>query len=351
MPLEQLRPAHYALCASLDDVVLNTPWGSSGTWAERSLVSTFHQEVRSGERFFDVLRQMCDNPGKFLPVIKLMYLCMSLGFHRPVPPVAAAASATSTGLREETYARHRPPAARRPTRILRRTTKGVDAPYRPARVSRAALGRRERAAWASSRGLFLWFSIGLNAASDDVYRASAGRPPHAHADHHAHADRRAAAGADAAAAARADGARPAARSSSSRRSTRVSSRCSARRPSRSCGSPVAACSPRAAPRSQPSFKPLLDRIGLALEGGAGLGAGDRLYRRSADPHHCLPVEFPALDGAREAASAIIAASIGDASRLSRGGQGGCRPDRAQLHAGGPRTQPAHRNRAAIGRAL
>jgi type VI secretion system protein ImpK len=80
IPLEQLRPAHYALCASLDDVVLNTPWGSSGNWSERSLVSTFHQEVRSGERFFDVLRQMSDNPGKYLPVIKLMYLCMSLGF-------------------------------------------------------------------------------------------------------------------------------------------------------------------------------------------------------------------------------------------------------------------------------
>ena len=53
VPMEQLRPAHYALCASLDDVVLNTPWGSSGAWAARSLVSTFHQEVRSGERFFD----------------------------------------------------------------------------------------------------------------------------------------------------------------------------------------------------------------------------------------------------------------------------------------------------------
>ena len=80
IPAEQFRPAHYALCASLDDVVLNTPWGSSGTWSERSLVSTFHQEVRSGARFFDVLRQMSDNPGKYLPVIKLMYLCMSLGF-------------------------------------------------------------------------------------------------------------------------------------------------------------------------------------------------------------------------------------------------------------------------------
>ena len=78
--LDLLRPAHYALCASLDDVVLNTPWGSTGIWDARSLVSTFHQEVRSGERFFDLLAQMRQNPGKFLPVVELMYLCMSLGF-------------------------------------------------------------------------------------------------------------------------------------------------------------------------------------------------------------------------------------------------------------------------------
>jgi type VI secretion system protein ImpK len=55
VPIEQLRPAHYALCASLDDVVQATPWGSQGTWASHSLLSTFHQEVRGGDRFFDVL--------------------------------------------------------------------------------------------------------------------------------------------------------------------------------------------------------------------------------------------------------------------------------------------------------
>ena len=80
VPLDQLRPAHYALCASLDDVVLNTPWGSGGGWAARSLVSTFHQEVRSGERFFDLLDQLKPNPGTFLPVLELIYLCLSLGF-------------------------------------------------------------------------------------------------------------------------------------------------------------------------------------------------------------------------------------------------------------------------------
>ena len=32
--MELLRPAHYALCASIDDVVLNTPWGAASGWAE-----------------------------------------------------------------------------------------------------------------------------------------------------------------------------------------------------------------------------------------------------------------------------------------------------------------------------
>src|SRR5260370_20352603 len=77
---ELLAPAHYALCASIDDVVLNTPWGSTGVWDANSLVSSFHKEVRSGERFFQLLGQMRQNPGLFLPVIELMYLCMSLGF-------------------------------------------------------------------------------------------------------------------------------------------------------------------------------------------------------------------------------------------------------------------------------
>ena len=103
VPLEQLRPAHYALCASLDDIVLNTPWGSSGTWSQRSLVSTFHQEVRSGERFFDVLKQMCANPGRFLPVIELMYICMSLGFIGQYR-LSRRGVGEINRIREETYA-------------------------------------------------------------------------------------------------------------------------------------------------------------------------------------------------------------------------------------------------------
>jgi type VI secretion system protein ImpK len=133
IPMDQLRPAHYALCASLDDVVLATPWGSQGAWAQRSLVSTFHQEVRSGERFFDVLSQLRQNPGGFLPVLELMYFCLSLGYmgrYRLSP----RGPAEIDKIREDTYAviRRQRPAGEAG---LSPHWQGVAAPYRAKRFS------------------------------------------------------------------------------------------------------------------------------------------------------------------------------------------------------------------------
>lgn len=174
VPLEQLRPAHYALCASLDDIVLSTPWGSSGTWGQRSLVSTFHQEVRSGERFFDVLKQMSDNPGRFLPVIELMYICMSLGFMGRYR-LSRRGVGDISRIREETYAviaRQRKAAEP----ALAPHTKGVNAPYRPARFV-VPLWVAAAAGLGIIGALFLWFSISLNAESDTIYARLQGAPP------------------------------------------------------------------------------------------------------------------------------------------------------------------------------
>ena len=174
VPMEQLRPAHYALCASLDDIVLNTPWGSSGSWHERSLVSTFHQEVRSGERFFDVLKQMCANPGRFLPVIKLMYLCLSLGFIGQYR-LSRRGLGDINRIREETYAIIvRQQKAAEPD--LAPHTKGVNAPYRPVRFI-VPIWVAAAAGLGIVGALFLWFSIDLNASSDSVYARLQTAPP------------------------------------------------------------------------------------------------------------------------------------------------------------------------------
>jgi type VI secretion system protein ImpK len=169
-----LRPAHYALCASLDDVVLNTPWGSTGIWDARSLVSTFHQEVRSGERFFNLLDQMRQNPGKFLSVVELMYLCMSLGFQGRYR-LSPRGPAELDRLREETYAlivRQRP--AVEPD--LSPHWRGVAAPYRvPQPIVPVWVG--VSVALAVLAGLFVWLAAALSARSDDLFARLLQAPP------------------------------------------------------------------------------------------------------------------------------------------------------------------------------
>ena len=174
IPVEQLRPAHYALCASLDDVVLNTPWGSQGPWAARSLVSTFHHEVRSGERFFDILNQVKQNVGTMLPVLELMYLCMSLGFQGRYR-LSPRGPAELDRVREETYAviqRVRP----EPNRELSPHWVGVEAPYRPTR-STVPIWVGAAAGLACVAGLFAWASFGLNESSDELYERVLAAPP------------------------------------------------------------------------------------------------------------------------------------------------------------------------------
>ncbi len=174
LPLELIRPAHYALCAALDDVVLNTPWGSTGIWNARSLVSTFHQEVRSGERFFELLAQMRQNPGKFLPVVDLMYLCIALGFQGRYR-LSPRGPAELDRLREETYAlivRQRPSAE--PS--LSPHWRGVAAPYRATRA-RIPVWVVASVALAVLALLFVWFSLRLGAASDKVFAQVLRVPP------------------------------------------------------------------------------------------------------------------------------------------------------------------------------
>ncbi|MBW4024265.1 MAG: OmpA family protein [Proteobacteria bacterium] len=171
---DMLRPAHYALCASLDDVVLNTPWGSAGEWYSRSLVSTFHHEVQSGERFFELLSAMRQNPAKFLAVIELMYLCLSLGFmgrYRLSP----RGPAEIDSLREEVYAAI---ASVRPRAEadLSPHWSGVSAPYRPARP-RLPIWVAGASGLAVVAGVFAWMSISLNTASDKVAEQMIALPP------------------------------------------------------------------------------------------------------------------------------------------------------------------------------
>ena len=117
VPPEHLRLGHYALCTSLDDVVQCTPWGSHGPWAEISLASAFHKDVRGGERFFEILEKLLATPARYLALIELMYLCMSLGMHGRYR-LSPRGPAELDRLREQTYSAIRAMREAPPRRAL-----------------------------------------------------------------------------------------------------------------------------------------------------------------------------------------------------------------------------------------
>lgn len=77
---QDVKIARYAICATLDDVVLNTPWGGQSIWTQQSMVGTFHRETVGGDRFFDLLARLEKDPGRNLDMLEFLYMCLSLGF-------------------------------------------------------------------------------------------------------------------------------------------------------------------------------------------------------------------------------------------------------------------------------
>jgi type VI secretion system protein ImpK len=77
---EIILSARYSLCAALDEMVLNTPWGSESAWPQRTLLSIFHNETSGGEKFFQLLERMLEQPAENLYILELMYILLSLGF-------------------------------------------------------------------------------------------------------------------------------------------------------------------------------------------------------------------------------------------------------------------------------
>ena len=101
MDTRSLRAARYALCTTIDDMILSTPWGRSSSWAQQSMTSIFHNEVTGGERFYEILEQMQQDLGHHEPVVELMYFCMSLGFvgrYRVMPRGSSALAELRDGV-------------------------------------------------------------------------------------------------------------------------------------------------------------------------------------------------------------------------------------------------------------
>ncbi|MEJ2694825.1 MAG: type IVB secretion system protein IcmH/DotU [Candidatus Thiodiazotropha sp.] len=72
--------ARYTLCSALDETVLSTPWGNQSVWRDQSLLITLHKEGWGGEKFFQLLQKLLQNPARNLELLELMYICLAFGF-------------------------------------------------------------------------------------------------------------------------------------------------------------------------------------------------------------------------------------------------------------------------------
>jgi type VI secretion system protein ImpK len=77
---EIVLAARYALCATLDEAVLSTPWGSQSEWTQQSLLVQFHRESWGGEKFFEMLERISPDPARHIELMELQYLCLCMGF-------------------------------------------------------------------------------------------------------------------------------------------------------------------------------------------------------------------------------------------------------------------------------
>ncbi|MEO9527447.1 type IVB secretion system protein IcmH/DotU [Roseibium sp.] len=72
--------ARYILCATLDETVLMTPWGSRSEWSSNSLLNQYHNETWGGEKVFSILDRIRGDAKAKLPLLVLVHTCLMLGF-------------------------------------------------------------------------------------------------------------------------------------------------------------------------------------------------------------------------------------------------------------------------------
>ena len=77
---EVIVGARYCLCTALDEAAALTPWGSRGVWTSNGLLVTFHNETWGGEKFFQLLAKLSQNPRQHNLLLELIYFCLLLGF-------------------------------------------------------------------------------------------------------------------------------------------------------------------------------------------------------------------------------------------------------------------------------
>ncbi|OKP02260.1 DotU family type VI secretion system protein [Xenorhabdus eapokensis] len=80
LPYNVIIGARYCLCTALDEAAALTPWGLRSVWSGSGLLVTFHNETWGGEKFFQLLAKLSQNPKDNLFLLELINFCLLLGF-------------------------------------------------------------------------------------------------------------------------------------------------------------------------------------------------------------------------------------------------------------------------------
>ncbi|OCL96680.1 hypothetical protein AAX29_02012 [Aliarcobacter thereius] len=75
----EILVSRYILCTFIDEK-LNEKLSETDDWFNKSLLSVFHNEAYGGENFFHLLEKFLKTPAKYINILELMYICLSLGF-------------------------------------------------------------------------------------------------------------------------------------------------------------------------------------------------------------------------------------------------------------------------------
>lgn len=78
--VEYVIVCRYVICATFDDIISNTSWGSQGIWDSHSLLAAFNQDTQHQDKFFTIMERAVKEPALYIDLMELMYLCLSMGY-------------------------------------------------------------------------------------------------------------------------------------------------------------------------------------------------------------------------------------------------------------------------------
>lgn len=97
-PERDISAASYLLCAWVDEMVADTPWGEH----QPGLLQRFHGEPAGGDKLMKLLSHLASKPRENRALLELFHACLSLGLAGPLRSQPDAAQRLAT-LRERLY--------------------------------------------------------------------------------------------------------------------------------------------------------------------------------------------------------------------------------------------------------